>query len=42
MVLQSTGTISLSDLQTHLGGTDPIGLDEYYQDGADGYSAGAE
>lgn len=40
MVLQSSGTISLSDLQTHLGGTEPIGLDEYYQNGADGYSAG--
>lgn len=30
MVLQGSGQISLSDVQTELGGTTPIGMDEYY------------
>jgi hypothetical protein len=34
MAIQSSGAISLSDLQTEFGGENPIGLDEYYRDGA--------
>jgi hypothetical protein len=30
MVLQTSGTISLSQIQTEFGGTDPIGMSEYY------------
>lgn len=33
MALQSTGTISLNDLQTAYGGVNPIGLNEYYRGG---------
>lgn len=33
MVLQSTGTISLSNIQAEFGGTNPIGLNEYYSGG---------
>lgn len=33
MPLQSTGPISLSDIQTEFGGVNPIGLNEYYQNG---------
>jgi hypothetical protein len=35
MVLQSSGAISLNDIQTEFGGTNPIGINEYY-DAADG------
>lgn len=34
MVLQSTGAISFDDIQTEFGGTNPIGMDEYYAGGA--------
>jgi hypothetical protein len=30
MVLQSSGAISLNDIQTEFGGTNPIGINEYY------------
>ena len=33
MVLQSAGAISLANIQTEFGGTNPIGLDEYYLNG---------
>lgn len=33
MVLQTTGPISLSDIQTEFGGTNPISLNEYYAGG---------
>lgn len=38
MVLQSTGSISLSDIQNELGGIESISLSEYYRD--DYYSVG--
>ena len=31
MAIQSSGAISLSDLQTEFGGSNPISLSEYYQ-----------
>jgi hypothetical protein len=34
MVLQSSGAISLNDVQTEFGGTNPIGMNEYYAGGA--------
>ncbi len=34
MVLQSSGAISLSQVQTEFGGTNPISMSEYYSDGA--------
>lgn len=34
MALQSSGAISLSDLQTEFGGSNPISLSEYYRGGA--------
>ena len=30
MALQSSGPISLADIQTEFGGSNPIGLNEYY------------
>jgi hypothetical protein len=39
MVLQSTGVISLENIQTEFGGANPIGLDEYYLNGA--YTTGS-
>jgi hypothetical protein len=33
MVLQSTGAISLANIQTEFGGANPIGLNEYYLNG---------
>jgi hypothetical protein len=39
MVLQSTGVISLANIQTEFGGANPIGLDEYYLNGA--YTTGS-
>lgn len=33
MVLQSSGAISLSDIQTEFGGVNPIGINEYYAGG---------
>jgi hypothetical protein len=34
MPLPSSGSISLGDIQTEFGGTNPIGLSEYYQGGS--------
>lgn len=34
MVLPSSGAISLANIQTEFGGSNPIGLNEYYRDGA--------
>lgn len=34
MTLQSSGAISLSDIQTEFGGSNPIGLNEYYAGGS--------
>ena len=33
MALQTTGQISLSDIQTEFGGANPIGMNEYYKNG---------
>jgi hypothetical protein len=33
MVLQASGAISLADIQTEFGGTNPIGMNEYYTGG---------
>jgi hypothetical protein len=41
MVLQSSGAISLNDIQTEFGGTNPIGINEYY-DAASGVPASGE
>ena len=38
MALQSSGAISLSDIQTEFGGGNPISLSEYYRGGAGGSS----
>jgi hypothetical protein len=40
MVLQSTGVISLANIQTEFGGTNPINLSEYYLDNVSGYTQG--
>jgi hypothetical protein len=40
MVLQSSGVISLSNIQTEFGGTNPINLSEYYIDNGSGYTQG--
>jgi hypothetical protein len=34
MALPASGTITLADIQTEFGGSNPIGLNEYYRDGA--------
>ena len=34
MALQTSGAISLSDIQTEFGGANPIGLNEYYAGGS--------
>lgn len=34
MTLQASGAISFSDLQTEFGGSNPIGMNEYYKDGS--------
>jgi len=39
MPLQSSGVISLANIQTEFGGTNPIGLNEYYLNGA--YTTGS-
>lgn len=39
MVLQSSGAISLANIQTEFGGANPIGLNEYYLNGA--YTTGS-
>jgi hypothetical protein len=40
MTLQSTGKISLSDIQTMFGGTNPITMSEYYNNNASGFTTG--
>lgn len=40
MVLQSTGAISLANIQTEFGGANPIGMNEYYANNASGYTSG--
>ena len=40
MALQSTGKISLSDIQTLFGGTNPITMSEYYNNNASGFTTG--
>ena len=41
MPTPSTGqAISFSDIQTEFGGTNPIGIDEYYQNAATTYTSG--
>ena len=40
MPLQSTGQISLSNIQTEFGGANPIFLSEYYQNVAQSYTSG--
>ena len=38
MPIALTGPISFSDIQNEFGGTNPIGLDEYYQDSGSNYT----
>jgi len=38
--LPSTGQISLSNIQTIMGGTNPISLSEYYQNGSSSFTSG--
>lgn len=40
MVLQSSGQISLSNIQGEMGGTNPIMLSEYYANAGSGYTSG--
>jgi hypothetical protein len=40
MVLNSTGSIKFSDLQTEFGGTPPISFSEYYSDAPTGFTTG--
>jgi len=40
MTLQSSGQISFADIQTIFGGTNPIGINEYYNDNASLYTKG--
>lgn len=37
-----TGTVKFSDIQTALGGTNPIKFSEYYKDATEGYSSGID
>ena len=37
MVLQSSGPIKFSDIQSEFGGSNPISFSEYYKDGSSGY-----
>lgn len=37
MVLQSSGPIKFSEIQSEFGGTNPISFSEYYKDGSSGY-----
>ena len=41
MALQSSGAISLANIQTTFGGANPIGLDEYYLNGVNTTGSGA-
>ena len=40
MPTPSSGAISFTDIQTELGGANPIGIDEYYQNAAQSYTSG--
>ena len=40
MVLQSSGAISFSNIQTEFGGANPISLSEYYSNSGTGYTSG--
>lgn len=40
MVLQTTGVISFTQIQTEFGGTNPISLSEYYTNAVGGYTTG--
>jgi hypothetical protein len=40
MTLQLSGAISFADIQTIFGGTNPIGLNEYYTNDASGFTTG--
>jgi len=41
MPLQSSGSITFANIQTEFGGTNPIGINEYYFNGSSGYVAGS-
>lgn len=41
MPLQSSGPISFANIQTEFGGTNPIGINEYYLNGSSGYVSGS-
>lgn len=41
MPLQSSGSITFANIQTEFGGTNPIGINEYYLNGTSGYVAGS-
>jgi len=41
MPLQSSGSITFENIQTEFGGTNPIGINEYYLNGTSGYVAGS-
>jgi hypothetical protein len=38
MALPASGTISFNDIQTEFGGSNPIGLEEYYRTGTPGFN----
>jgi hypothetical protein len=41
MPLQSSGSITFANIQTEFGGTNPIGINEYYLNGTSGYVTGS-
>ena len=41
MPLQSSGSITFANIQAEFGGTNPIGINEYYLNGTSGYVAGS-
>jgi hypothetical protein len=42
MTLQLSGAISFADIQTIFGGTNPIGMNEYYTNDASGFTTGVD
>ena len=40
MPTPSSGAISFTDIQTEFGGSNPIGIDEYYQNATQSYTSG--
>ena len=40
MPIVASGAVSFSDIQTEFGGTNPIGIDEYYQNAPTSYTTG--